>query len=262
MGFSFDGQEDAALEDARRKVGKIAWVIVQERFDAFLKIYKVARVLAAWGIWNFSGKQNLSKFVVIFIGSDFRRKPQLIFLKCTAHVRLPYTGLDKTFSIYGVTILHILKAIIERTQQEHQGGNALLTVDNFRLSVVVFVGDDCAEVVLFLIVEVVLVVVGEGEVEEVIPQGLALIFAPSVGALVVGDEKVRFSMREEFVYAFLVNVELGHALFVVMRDGFFEDARDSRQVRRKLRVNRGIDGGVLGERGAFASSSKMATRST
>ena len=94
-----------------------------------------------------------------------------------------------------------------------------LAVDDLQLTGGVLEGDDGPEEVLVgRTVEGVAVVVGEREGEQVVPQRRALVLAPGIGTLVVGDEEVGVFVGQKQPDRLLIDVELGHVKTSVQAD--------------------------------------------
>ena len=101
-----------------------------------------------------------------------------------------FTGLD------GFVIFHLAVFCVEGSQQEHESGEALLTVNDFKFAIILE-HDYGAEKIFFAVtVELVAIIVGEGKEPQVVPKCLTFLLTPGIGTLIIWDKKIGLLVAE------------------------------------------------------------------
>lgn len=123
----------------------------------------------------------------------------------SSNLSVSHSQRDGLAHLHQLLILQVGKLIVERAKQKHGCCQALLAVDDLQPTRVVLEGDYKAQEALVVAVEAVAVIAGqgEGEGEQIIPEGSALDLASGVGTLVIGDEEVTPLAGEQFPDCFL-----------------------------------------------------------
>lgn len=131
---------------------------------------EVASVSASPALLYVAGAKDGKEFAFVIVGGNLRINLETIGVRFIKLVGLPHALGNGGASLHRLLILHVGKLVIEGPEKKHDGRKALLTVDDLELPVVVLEGNDGAEEVLVgLAIELFVIVVGEGEGEEVIP---------------------------------------------------------------------------------------------
>ncbi len=83
------------------------------------------------------------------------------------------------------------KFCVKSAKQQHQRGQPLLPVNHFHPSIVfIFEGDNWAEKVLAVAIELRAPLVRDSKGKDIVPQSLTLGFSPGIGPLVIWDQKI------------------------------------------------------------------------
>ena len=185
-------QQDHVVDDARGHVDGVGGPFAHQLLDLFLEVGEVAGEGALPAGARVALSQYFEELALVIVRGDLGVDLEALHVGLVELVGLPHAAGNRLAHLHRLLILHIGELVVEGTQQEHDGGEALLAVDDLQLTGGVLEGDDgTEEVLVVLAVESLVVVPGEGEGEQVVPQRRALVLAPGVGALVVGDEEVR-----------------------------------------------------------------------
>lgn len=178
--------------------------------DSVLEVPEVPRVVALPAWLRLAVTQDLQELAPIVVRSHLRLdlEAPLGHVEVSELVGLPDACGDVIVEANRVLILHIGEAVVQGPQQEHDGREPLLPIDDLLLPVVILEGDDGPKEVVVVLVELIACVVRECEGEEVIPECRALVVAPCIGALIVRDEEVCVLVLEEGADGLLIEVEL------------------------------------------------------
>jgi len=71
----------------------------------------------------------------------------------------------------------------------------------------IFECDNRAKKILFIFFKGLEVIIREGELKNIIPKSLTLLFTPSIRALIVRNEKICSSVRKQVENCFLIYIE-------------------------------------------------------
>ena len=170
LALRLDGEQNHIVENAGGKVNGIGRPLVNELGDLPLKEGEVASVSASPTLLDVTGAKDGKELTFVIVGGNLRIDLETIGVRFIKLVGLPHALGNGGASLHRLLVLHVGKLVIEGAEKEHDGRKALLTVNDLELPVVVLEGNDGAEEVLVgLAVELLVIVIGEGEGEEVIP---------------------------------------------------------------------------------------------
>ncbi len=170
LALRLDGQQDDVVEDARCEDRDVGRVVEDELLDRLLEVAEVLGVGALPLRVDLAVLEDEEELLLIAVGGDLRVDLETLGVHVTDDGCPPHAASDHVVELDRVGVLHLAEPVVEGTQEQHDGRETLLAVDNLELAVAVLVRDDGAEEVLVgVVVEGAGVAPGDGELAEVVP---------------------------------------------------------------------------------------------
>lgn len=146
-----NGQQDHVVDDARGHVDGVGGPFAHQLLDLFLEVGEVAGEGALPAGAHVALAQDLEELALVVVRGHLGVDLEALHVGLVELVRLPHTAGDGLAHLHRLLILHIGELVVEGTQQEHDGGEALLAVDDLQLTGGVLEGDDGTEEVLVVL---------------------------------------------------------------------------------------------------------------
>lgn len=185
--LGLNGEENAVVKDAKGKIGEVACEFLEEIVNLILEEAEVVGIVALHSTFRNTIFEDRKELILVIVCGHLGVYFEVVLVILAKAIGSPYALLNVLLHLDRTRVLHVEELIVKGAKEEHESCEALLSIDDLHFVAIVFKRNYGAEEVLFRVIELLEIVVGEAEGEEVFPQSVALVISPGVGTLVVGN---------------------------------------------------------------------------